>query len=533
MLRLLLKKQLTEIFRGYFYNVKTNKARAKSSTILMFALFTVLMVVVLGGIFGSLAYSLCLPLEGAGLGWLYYTILGLLSIFLGVFGSVFSTYSGLYLAKDNDLLLSMPIPLKYIIASRLLSVYLMGLMYSAMVLLPALLIRWVTAPCGVPGVLGGIALLLIVSAFVLLLSCVLGWGVAKISRRLRNKSFITVLASLIFLGAYYFFYFKAQDFLQELLRNAAEYGEKIRSAAYGLYVFGRAGEGDPLSLLLCAVAVLLPGAAVWLLLKRSFLSIATASVGTKRTAYRERALRSRSPFRALLRREFARFTSSANYMLNCGLGVLTLPVGGVLLLIKGKDLVETLSAALGPVRGACIPVLACAAAVLLVSMNDMAAPSVSLEGRQITVVQSLPVAPWSVLKAKLCLQLILSCGPMLFAAACAAAVIPGGIALRLLVVASGLSCAAFLAVFDLTLGVRMPNLQWTSELAPIKQSASVMVALFGSWFYALLIGVPYLFLCEFFGPEIYLAAVTALNAAACFILLRWLKTKGAATFASL
>ena len=56
--------------------------------------------------------------------------MGLLAVLLGAFGSVFNTYSSLYLSKDNDLLLSMPIPVRSIMASRLLGVYLMGLMYS-------------------------------------------------------------------------------------------------------------------------------------------------------------------------------------------------------------------------------------------------------------------------------------------------------------------------------------------------------------------------------------------------------------------
>ena len=55
------------------------------------------------------------------MGWLYFTLMGLVAIFLGAFGSVFNTYSSLYLAKDNDLLLSLPIPVRVIIASRLLS----------------------------------------------------------------------------------------------------------------------------------------------------------------------------------------------------------------------------------------------------------------------------------------------------------------------------------------------------------------------------------------------------------------------------
>ena len=80
------------------------------------------------------------------MGWLYFAIMGLLAILLGAFGSVFNTYSGLYLAKDNDLLLSMPIPVRTIMAARLLGVYLMGLMYSGVVMLPAIIVYWVTAP---------------------------------------------------------------------------------------------------------------------------------------------------------------------------------------------------------------------------------------------------------------------------------------------------------------------------------------------------------------------------------------------------
>lgn len=43
-------------------------------------------------------------------------------------------------------------------------------------------------------------LLIVISLFVLALSCVLGWVVAKISLKLKNKSFITVLVSLVFSG---------------------------------------------------------------------------------------------------------------------------------------------------------------------------------------------------------------------------------------------------------------------------------------------------------------------------------------------
>ena len=79
------------------------------------------------------------------MGWLYFAIMGLMAILLGAFGSVFNTYSGLYLAKDNDLLLSMPIPVRYPHGRPGCWVCTcMGLMYSGVVMLPAIIVYWAT-----------------------------------------------------------------------------------------------------------------------------------------------------------------------------------------------------------------------------------------------------------------------------------------------------------------------------------------------------------------------------------------------------
>ena len=129
MLKLLLKKQMTEIFRSFFYNAKKNEARTPVSTAVYIALFVILMVFVVGGVSAALSFFICGPLVSAGMDWLYFALNGLLSVAFGAFGSVFNTFSSLYLSKDNDLLLSLPIPVHIIMTSRLLGVYLMGLMY--------------------------------------------------------------------------------------------------------------------------------------------------------------------------------------------------------------------------------------------------------------------------------------------------------------------------------------------------------------------------------------------------------------------
>ena len=167
MLKLLLKKQLSEVFKSYFYDAKKNRMRSKGAVIAWFLFFFVVMVGVLGGMFTALSLSLCGSLVGAGMGWLYFLLMSGIAIVLGAFGSVFSTYSGLYLSKDNDQLLSLPIPVRTIMTARLMNVYLMGLMYSATVLIPTLAVYWIVAGATVSNVLCGILFFLIVTIIIL------------------------------------------------------------------------------------------------------------------------------------------------------------------------------------------------------------------------------------------------------------------------------------------------------------------------------------------------------------------------------
>ena len=532
MLKQLVKKQMAEIFRSYLYDAKKSQKRAKGTVILYFALFVFLMVGVLGGMFTFVAMMLCDAMAAVDMGWLYFTLMGLVAIFMGAFGSVFNTYSSLYLAKDNDLLLSLPIPLRVIISSRLVTVYLMGLMYSAVVIVPAVIVYWVQVAHSAAAIVGGILTVAIVSLIVLLLSCLLGWVVAKISLKLKHKSITTVLVSLLGIGLYYFIYFKAQTVISDLVANAVVYGVKIKGAAYPLYLFGRMAEGDWLAMLLVTAVVALLTALTWLLLSRSFLRLATSGGSAAKARYREKKARVCSLPTALLGKECRRFVSSPNYMLNCGLGVLLIPAAGVLLLVKGGEWMAPLKAML-PGAESTLAALAISVACLLASMNDMAAPSVSLEGKSLWVLQSLPVSAWEVLKAKLKMQLVFTGIPMLVFLACALPVLGLSPVLSLLTAAGSLLDVLLLALFGLTLGLKMPNLHWTSEITPVKQGGSVALALLGGWAYALLPGGAAMALGRNLYPAVIPAVFCLLTAVLCALLYVWLKNRGAKVFAAL
>ncbi|MBR0082008.1 MAG: hypothetical protein IJP98_04630 [Clostridia bacterium] len=532
MLWLLLKKQFTEVFRSYFFDAKKNRMRSKGAIVAWFIFFFAIIVGMLGGMFTVLSVTLSLGLSEVGMNWLYFLLLCGIAIVLGAFGSVFNTFSGLYCAKDNDLLLSLPIPVRTIIASRLLNVYLLGTLYASTVLVPMLAVYWIVNGITFARLICGLLLYCIVTVTVLLLSCGLGWVLAKISVKLKRKSFLTVFIALLGIGAYYFVYFKAQDMIRDLIANAEQYGASIKSGAYALYLFGRIGEGDWLAAAIFTAAAALLTALIWILLSRSFLGIATASGTVDKVRYVERRVKRKGVFAAILGKEFGRFTSSPNYMLNCGLGVLLLPAAGVAFLIMGRTVFEALNGALAVIPGS-VTVLLCFALCLLSSMNDMASPSVSLEGKSLWIPQSLPVAAKTVLRAKASVQLLLTCVPMLFASVCVAIVLPVSIPEKLAVLVTPVVYAAFSAIAATAVGVKMPMLNWTNELYPIKQSGAVAIALFGSWLLCAVFGGLYFLVGFLLGAPLYLLVCTVLFGTAALLLLRWLDTKGARIFAAL
>ncbi len=535
----LLKKQLTEIFRTWFYNPKTNKARDRAATIGLALLFAALMLGVFGVMFAALAVALCEPLGMAGMDWMYFALFGLLSVVLGMLGSVFSTYSGLYLAKDNDLLLSMPIPVWMIITTRLFSTYIVGTAYSACVFLPGVIVYQVIGGFDLPALIGGIVMMLQISLIVLTLSCLLGWAVAKISMKLTNRSYVKVLLALLFIGLYYFVYFRAQELLTDFLANAVIYGEKIRGSVYVLYYWGLNGTGSPLPLVICSAVFAAAAAAVWLLLSGTFIGIATSSPNEKKSVSAVREQKAKSVSSALLSRETARFTSSANYMLNCGLGILFLPAAGIALLVKGDVLIDALAAGLDSLIPA-VPVIIAGLAFALSAMTDTAAPSVSLEGKSLWIAQSLPIHPWQALKAKIMLQFICSVIPTAVLCVCAVILMLNFGVIPLtdiaLCVVLCLLNTALVSLFDMFIGVKMPILNWTNEIFPIKQAGGVTVAIFANWGYSMLIIFGYFVLRMLIGElgtAIYLGAFIAVGAVLSIILYRWLKTKGAEIFGKL
>lgn len=222
-------------------------------------------------------------------------------------------------------------------------------------------------------------------------------------------------------------------------------------------------------------------------------------------------------------------------MLNCAMGTLFLLIVGVFLLVRGSTLlnnIEDLLAFFPGIAPAALAVALCFAA----SVNDITTPSVSLEGKSLWILRSLPVTTRQILRAKLSLHLLLTLPGVLFAGVCGAVVLGGAhitVAQGALVVLLPLLFSVLCALFGLVLGIRYANVQWTNEIVPIKQSGSVFVALFGGMLFVMLLGGGYFLLAPLLGVTGYFSVCCALVAVLCALCALWLRRRGEALFEQL
>ena len=534
MFKALLKKDIAAMLVSITMDRKKGTRRSTGG-IIAFALIFVLVFASLAGAFFSYAVMIGDTIPPSS--WLYMSLIGCFGLVLGLFGSVFTTYSNIYKAKDNELLLSLPIPQGTLLASKMCNVYAMALLFCALGMLPGYVYAWIEHAVSPLSVVLSILTIFFQALMVTALACILAWVVALIVGLFPNKNAATVIFTLLFLFLYYSVYFKMMSSIQDLLGKLDAFGEGIKGYAFPLYKMGQGAAGDPAAFGIFAAICVVVFVIVYFVMSRSFIKIATRSEKQHTKVYVEKRVNAASVPTALLRKEFKHLLGSAVYMLNCALGALLMIVAAVFIVIKAEDirgLVDMLQFSGMEIILRCLPLAIGALGCLTSSMNYLTAPSISLEAKTLWLLKSLPITPEQTFQGKQRMHLLLTVVPslVLHAAACIVfkidvrEAVESGILVVLFI--------TFFSAFGLFMNLKMPNLNWTNEAIAVKQSGSVMISMFGAWIVLIALGAAYaLWLIEYLDPQIYLYILIAVFLILTVVFNIWLKKRGTKIFEAL
>ena len=536
MLWKLVKIRLMGLFSQTFNRRKNNGKRRSPVLMIVLLAFCVLA-------FGLMFFEL-FGLMSTTIGavpqyhWFYFAMVGIFAFGISFFFTAFTAKSELFEAKDNELLLAMPIRPRTILLSRMIVLLGTEYLFSFLVLIPAglawFLLIEMDALLLVRFIIGGLLLPLLSAS----IASLIGWLLARLTAKARNKTVVTMILSLVFLGIYFFVYLRAQTYIQLLLQNLESSASAV--AVWG-FLFKWFGDGIAYGELAKLAGVILISAAAYalavLLISRGFLKISSASTVSHKKHTGSLHLQSRKVSSALLHRELKRFTSSAAYMLNCGLGLVLSLIAAVVLLIKAgnaRELVQGLSE-MGALTETELALTVAVALSFLASMDIPTAPSISLEGKNLWIIRSAPVSAQMILNAKLKFHELLCAPPTLVLSVSAAIVLHVGAAGWIALILVPQLFVLLSGTFGLCMNLRMPKLDWTNETVPIKQSASVTVTILVLMGYTMfaVIGFVLVAISGLLSAMTYLLIVVGIAAVWCAICLVWLRLRGAKTFETL
>ena len=462
---------------GMLLRIGQRKKKRGLAGKLLVALAVVYVLGSIGISLGMFFYTALEAFHAAQLDWLYFSLAGLSGFIISFIGSVYLAQSTLFNARDNDLLLSLPLQPKTILLSRTASLCLIALVFQSVVLLPALVVWWVQAPFS-PGVLLVFSLCgLLLPLMTTTLSVLLGWMLAAVSGRIKHRNLIITLLSLGFLGLYLWGYGKLLDAMNDLLARGHQIADAVRSALFPAYHFGRAiALVHPGSLLLFAVCALLPFLVLMSVLSRRYIRLLTTKHSAARIQYKGGGMKAGSQMTGLVTKELRRFFSSPIYITNSSLGLFMMIALPFVVLFDKGGTIQTLMAQLR-LSDSMIGAAAVLALAFLSSTVFISAPSISLEGRSLWILQSLPISPLQALMAKAANHVLISLPPILFSGIFTGILLKLNVFYLLMCVLLPLAVNVFTALLGLALNLRFPKLDWHNEAVPVKQSMSAFLTM--------------------------------------------------------
>lgn len=437
------------------------------------------------------------------------------------FFSLLKANAYLFAFQEYDMLMSLPLSVKTVISSKFIYMYLNDLLFSLGVMIPmgSAYLMWADVH-SVAETLLIVVMWLVTALFAPLIpmtaASIFGALVAAIGSKSRFKVVIQVvliLALMCCLFAFNFF-LNTTGNEEELFQKMEDIANVTKGMPHRFYpvtiLFDTAV--NRLKILPFLGFIALSFGVYYLFIvfvERKYCAINTALMSKgKRAVYHMKKQKGHTVLGALVYKEWRRFTSSAPYLINIGIGMLFAVILSVACLVVGRNALEE-DAQLKEIIEFCqymIPFFF----TMLLSMTCTTSVSLSLEGKNLWILQSLPIDWKMILKGKMAFNIILLLPAALVCSICLWITLQFDILTFLLYLLLSFAMISFSTVIGMWFNLCFQKYQWENETEVIKQSASGTLGILVNVFLELILMVVTVALSFFIDGRIVLLGISVI-----------------------
>lgn len=473
---------------GGFGAGSKKKKRKAASGVGALVMLSALMLYI-GGMYSFALASVLAPVGAADL---VAPIMAILAALMCFFFTAFSSQGILFGGKDMDILFSLPVSSFVVMLSKVMAVYLENLVFTLFLVGPAGFTYLYFTGFDLLYVVLGLLCLVFFPLLPTLLAVLASFLISLISARMKHKNVVIILLSLIGLGGIMAASFQLNGFLNSLATDTTVFRNTLASWFAPIHWMNQAMvHHDLISLALFAAICLIPFLGVVYLISISYKNILTKLLSQHvNYDYKMGDLQAASPFKALFNKELHRLFGTPMYLVNGAFGALLLPVAGIAALFYRSTLGELIAVLPAELLNM-IPLLLFAAAAFCITTVEVTQVSISLEGRNLWILQEAPLSPKTIFGAKILLHLLVAGVPLLITVPMLAVAFQLDLLQTALFLLPSLALSLFWAVIGLMANLLFPRLDAPNENVVIKQSASVFICLFGGMLFLLACGFAY------------------------------------------
>lgn len=402
---------------------------------------------------------------------------------------IYKSSSLMYNTRDDDLLLTLPIPRWRIVALKLTKFYLFELVFNSMFLLPAMIVYLTRATIATSFIPVSILVLVMMPIIPIVLSCLIGAVISAFSSKFKKRTVVQVIftfAAMIVAMVVSFSVSASMNNVETSGESIAGIGETMAKAYYpaGLYE-KMATNFEVLDLGIFALIHLVIAGLGILILAKSFFRINTRAKmtdrgTTKKIDSEKIELKAQKPIVALIKKEFSRFFGTPVFITNAGFGIILFVIGAGLLCWKFDDiLVGVASSEDFPIDieslRKLIPVIAYALMCFATLMSFITSSMISLEGKSINILKTLPTSATTILRAKIIMAMLVILPLVLIGDIVMAIWFGFGIVETLLLLIGSIVLPATMQIFGILTNLKYPTMDAESDMEIVKQSRSTMI----------------------------------------------------------
>lgn len=487
-MKTLLKIKLLGIYKKTLQSNKTKQSKVKTIAMILLLGYA---IIVCFGMFYFLFQTIIQPFHDIHLDWLYFAFMAIMIIMLCFFGSVFLTEHELYEAKDNDLLLSLPISYRSILISRLCSILILNYIFELLIAIPAYIVYFQFYGFYFSSFLSFLAVVLTLPFMVMTITMIMAWIVAIIMKKVKYKNVLVIILWILFFILYFFGVSRIQDYIIYLIQNGYSIASAIEKGLFPIYHLALAiSDNQIVSMMYYLLCTFIPFAIVLYLLSINFSKLTESKAKEIKHVYKEKPLKVKTVLYSLYMKELKQFLSNPMVILNGIVGVLMMIIACIAAFMYRNDILKLISQL--PFHNSDYVAIASLVSISLGSLNTLSASLISLEGQQLWIVKSLPLDTKSILLSKLMLHLSMCIPGHIIFGIVIAIILNFSLFEMLLIICIPCCLTIFIALIGLLFNLWKPRFDWVNATVCVKQSLPVFLTMLVSMFIVIVIVYGYI-----------------------------------------